>query len=118
MYRTADLVKSRFPFREWGWGISMVTGYLEDCGVEIPERTDCAKCYHQRIGEWFALWRDYPERFFAAAEQEARIGHTFRSPGRDTWPVALIDLAEAFASGRTMGRNIKPQGNLCRVCSL
>jgi hypothetical protein len=126
-----DLVTSRFPFREWGWGIGQVTGYLEDRGIEIPERTDCAKCYHQRIGEWFNLWRDYPERFFAAAEQEARIGHTFRSPGRDTWPVALIDLAEAFASGRRHGTRTPPDGpqqkelfchemsrGKCRPCSL
>lgn len=113
----SNLVQSRFPFREWGWGIGQVLGYLDDRDIEIPDRTDCAKCYHQRIGEWYALWRDYPERFFSAAEQEVRIGHTFRSPGRDTWPVALIDLAESFASGRKIRESGK-NGKLCRVCSL
>lgn len=112
-----DLVQSRFPFREWGWGIGQVLGYLDDRDIEIPTRTDCGKYYHQRISEWRDFWRDYPDRFFAAAEQEARIGHTFRSPGRDTWPVALIDLAEAFASGRKIREN-KNNGDLCRVCSL
>ena len=110
-------VKSRFPFREWGWGLREVREYLGLKGIEIPERTDCAKCYHQRIGEWHAFWLNYPERFHQAADQEQRLGHTFRSPGRDTWPVALADLAKEFERGRPIRENRK-NGDLCRVCSL
>lgn len=112
-----DLVKSRFPFREWGWGIEQVFGYLQMREVTVPERTDCARCYHQRIGEWRNLYFDHPEIYEDAARQEREIGHTFRSPGRDTWPVSLDGLAEAFKSGRQL-RGGRPQGELCRVCSL
>lgn len=118
-----DHVKSRFPFREWGWGIEEVLAYLRVCkeryGITIPKRTDCGKCYHQRISEWKDLWQDYPDRFFAAAEQERRIGHTFRSPGRDTWPVALFDLAAEFQRGRPLRQTPKhADEDLCRACSL
>lgn len=112
-----DVVQSRFPFREWEWGISQVRGYLEMRQIDIPRRTDCARCYHQRIGEWRDLWADYPELFEDAAKQEREIGHTFRSPGRDTWPISLDGLADAFASGRQL-RGGRPQGEICRACTL
>src|SRR3954470_20114117 len=54
-------VTMRFPLREWGWGRAQVLSYLEQRGVSIPERTDCARCYHQRLGEWWRLWHGSPE---------------------------------------------------------
>lgn len=137
-----DVVKSRFPFREWGITLPIVKSYLpylaERYGVVIPTRTDCLKCYHQRIEEWWNFWRDYPERFWAAALQEKQRGHTFRSPGRDTWPVSLADLAEEFQRlwdldfhtffeannrrrverGLPLRREEVRQGEICRVCTL
>ena len=112
-----ELVQSRFPFREWGWGITEVTNYLKDRGVTIPKRTDCDRCYHQRLGEWHALWRDYPERYWEASAQEERLGHTFRSPGRDTWPSSLVELAKEFSKGRKI-RGSENCGEICRVCTL
>lgn len=112
-----DYVQSRFPFREWKWGLAEVQAYLKHRGVEIPARTDCARCYHQRIGEWFALWRDHPDIYASAVEQEKLTGHTFRSPGRDTWPAGLADLAIEFARGRII-RGSSKRGEMCRICSL
>lgn len=112
-----DLVQSRFPFREWGWGLKDVQCYLAKRGVQIPKRTDCARCYHQRISEWRDLWRDYPDLYWGAAVQEMAVGHTFRSPGRDTWPSDLVSLAAEFERGRKI-RGDGKQGELCRVCSL
>lgn len=109
-------MKVRFPLREIGWGIADVLAYLDKRGVRIPERTDCALCYHQRIGEWHALWRDHPDMWAKGVEVERRYGHTFRSPGRDTWPVALADLGEAFASGRQIRATARTVE--CRACSL
>lgn len=94
------LVQSRFPFREWGIDLDAVLGYCDYVasrwGIIIPTRTDCLKCYHQRIEEWWNFWHDYPERFWEAVRQEQKYGHTFRSPGRDSWPVALADLGAEF----------------------
>jgi 3'-phosphoadenosine 5'-phosphosulfate sulfotransferase (PAPS reductase)/FAD synthetase len=112
-----ELVQSRFPFREWGWGITEVRSYLAERGITIPKRTDCARCYHQRLSEWRDLWRDYPEIYADAVAQEARMGHTFRSPGRDTWPSSLAELAAEFERGRPI-RGDGKQGEICRVCSL
>lgn len=112
-----DLVQSRFPFREWGWGVVEVWEYLKQRGIEIPKRTDCARCYHQRISEWRDLWRDYPFTYWEAAAQETKLGHTFRSPGRDTWPSDLEGLAKEFSNGRKI-RGDGGQGHMCRVCSL
>lgn len=113
----SDLVQSRFPLREWGWGIAEVNGYLKERGIEIPRRTDCARCYHQRLSEWRDLWRDYPQIYWDAVAQEKKMGHTFRSPGRDTWPSDLESLAKEFSSGRKI-RGDGKQGGMCRACSL
>lgn len=115
-----DDVRCDFPFRRWGWNIEDVYGYLESRGVCVPKRTDCAVCYHQRIVEWRNLWRDHPELYWKGVSIEERYGHTFRSPGRDTWPVALRDLAAAFESGRKIRGEEKfnAEKDRCRVCSL
>lgn len=114
-----DHVHSDFPFRRWGWGIKDVWGYLQQRGLAdcIPIRTDCARCYAQRLAEWYRLWRDNPERFWDAAAQEERYNHTFRSPSRDTWPASLKELAKEFESGRKIRGGVEPPRS-CRVCSL
>lgn len=134
-------VQSRFPFREWGYGLSQVLAGVKDAaerfGIVIPDRTDCGDCYHQRIREWWNYWLLYPQRFWTASAKEVRMGHTFRSPGRDTWPVSLAGLGAEFQrlldlgyqdfqaaqDARMIERGLKPrkerrQGDLCRVCSL
>ena len=114
-----DEVANVFPFREWGWGVNEVLAYLDARGICIPRRTDCADCYHQRIIEWRNYWRDYPEMFDKSAALEEEIGHTFRSPGRDTWPLALRDMGKEFASGRKIrGEGKAEDREICRVCSL
>lgn len=119
----SENVRTVFPLREWGWGLNEVLGYLNRRGVKIPKRTDCARCYGQRLSEWFELWRDHPDLYDAAEKQEQKIGNTFRSPGRDTWPASLIDLRAEFESGRKP-RGVKDQTDLfdnsaaCRVCRI
>lgn len=115
-----DDVKSDFPFKRWGWGVVDVWAYLNAQGVVVPRRTDCAQCYHQRLIEWFVLWRDYPELWQKAVDTEQRHGHTFRTPGRDTWPTPLIELGQEFAKGRKIRGAEKyfQEKDVCRVCSL
>lgn len=117
-------VEMRFPLREWGWEKADVLAYLEKRGVTIPRRTDCAICYHQRIDEWWDLWKNHPEEWAAGEALEVEIGGTMRSPGRDTWPVAMRDLRIEFESGRTPKAILKrledPAREVggCRVCTL
>jgi len=128
-YSGVQGVTMRFPMREWGWGIGDVEAYLSKRGVCIPERTDCARCYAQRLSEWWELWRQYPEVYADAETDEARTGYTFRSPGRDTWPAALVELRKQFEGGRLPrglhdeaepGAHLLPgfhgPRNRCRVC--
>lgn len=103
------------PFKQWGWGIDDVRGYLCKKGVTIPRRTDCARCYHQRLGEWQRLHRDYPEVYAHAEAQEERIGKTFRSPGRDSRPSKLSELKMLFPLPTVKDDE---EGSVCRVCSL
>lgn len=106
----------RFPMREWGWGESDVWNYLDQRGVCIPERTDCAWCPYQRLGEWRSLHQKYPVIYMRGSEIEQRRGHTFRSPGRDTWPADMKSLAEEFDKGRPLREH--KRSTTCRVCSL
>lgn len=118
-----------FPMRRWGWGIDDVRQFLLDEGVAIPERTDCAVCFWQKLGEWWLLWRDYPERFERGVVAEefvsAKRGHeyTFRSAQRDTWPAGLRALRERFEAGEVPKRSLammdkNRMSGTCRVCTL
>lgn len=117
-------VSTRYPLREWKWGLAEVWRFLDERGVAIPKRTDCARCYHQQLGEWWRLWNEHPDIFADAARDEAEFGHTYRSPGRDTWPVALKDLEEAFATKGAPEVSLKRAAKReesraqCRVCSM
>lgn len=109
-----------FPLREWGWGLREVNACLRKHGVMVPVRTDCAVCPYQRLGEWYRLWRDWPDAWRQGEMWEAEMGHTFRSPSRDTWPAAMGGLRERFASGDKPRGADDPdsQGARCRVCTL
>ena len=124
LYDHIDGVSQRFPLREWGYDDPTVLSQLAERGINIPRRTDCALCYHQRIGEWYLLWKDHPDEFDKGVALEAEMGATFRTPGRDTWPSALVDMRKVFEEGRVptislkrMERERMASGS-CRVCSL
>jgi len=117
-------VTMRFPLREWGLGEEEVQEVLAARGIRCPDRTDCAVCYHQRLGEWFELWRDNPDAWAEGEGWEASIGHTFRTPGRDTWPSDMKGLRLRFEAGdqptisldRMTRERMRAGG--CRVCTL
>lgn len=127
-------IKLRFPLREQGFTESDVWAYLDARGVKIPPRTDCARCYHQTLGEWWRLWKHHPDTYAEAAAEEEWVStqrgktYTFRSPQRDNWPASLRDLAVAFETGRIPPRAVlqgdlfrgerRPMKGACRVCSL
>ena len=118
-------IATRFPLREWGWGLGEVKAYLREQGVAIPRRTDCARCYGQRLSEWYDLWRDHPEVYAEAMRDEAAIGKTYRSPGRDSWPAGLAALAECFGRGEIPKGHRTPlpfddddDAQSCRVCRI
>lgn len=121
-YSKVPGVVSKFPMREWGWGLSDVLAYLERRGVTIPDRTDCARCFYQTLGQWWNLWKQYPETYADAERDEAATGHTYRSPGRDTWPAALSELRVEFERGRIpSGSDVQRPlfaSLQCRVCRL
>lgn len=117
-------ITMRFPLREWGMDDPMVLAALAERGVVCPNRTDCARCYHQKIGEWYELWLNHRDIFFDAVIDETELGATYRTPGRDSWPTSLMEMAAEFEGGRVptvslnrMARERMAAGG-CRVCSL
>ena len=106
----------RYPLREWGWDETAVWGYLHTANVTIPERTDCARCFYQTLYEWWLLWKTYPDIYQDAVEEEQRIGHTYRSPQRDTHAAELCKLREEFEQGYVPKPRKRAGG--CRVCTL
>lgn len=129
VFPDADGVRMDFPMQRWGWMLEDVLGYLIEKDVSVPERTDCAACFWQRIGEWFLLWRDHLDQFLEAEELELYVhlfrgaGNTFRSPSRDSWPAALADLRQEFERGRVPQRSLDLMDKrrligACRVCTL
>lgn len=113
-------VTQDFPFRRWGWGIEHVRAMLFKHGVTVPNRTDCARCPYQRLGEWYNLWLNHPDIYASAEADEVRWGHTYRSPGRDTWPAGLKELRELFEQGKKPDRSLKmmERDGMCRACTL
>lgn len=115
-------LRQRWPLREWGWGIGDVWAYLDAKGVSIPERTDCAWCFFQTLGEWWALWYHHPDIYAEAEKIEAIVGHTFRSDGRDTWPAGLAALRARFERGDRprgagMPRLMDSRPIMCSACA-
>lgn len=133
---TSDLedISIRYPLREWGWGEGDVFAYLDARGIRIPARTDCARCYHQTLGEWWRLWKLYPELYADAEWQELEISKlrgkqvTFRSASRDNWPASLSELRETFEANRVPPRTTRQEDlflggarrvtTQCRACTL
>lgn len=111
----------RYPLQEWEWGIDEVYASLDRHGITIPERTDCGACFFQRLGEWYNLWLNHPDRYATYEGWESEFGHTFRSASRDTWPAALKDLRALFEEGKAPARSLKmmeTRKGMCRACSL
>lgn len=115
-----DEVTSIYPMREWGWTLDDVWRYVDEKGFGYLRslRTDCALCFWQTLGEWRDLWAHHPALFAEGVELEERMGHTFRSPKRDTWPAALKELKQEFAAGRPLRASRGRDRSICRVCSL
>lgn len=115
-------VTQRYPLREIGWGLRDVLAFLDRRGVTIPKRTDCELCFFQRVGEWWDLLREKPEKYARGEALEAMVGHTFRSPGRDSWSVGLTDLRREFEGGRIpkdrQQMTMLDRPEMCRACSL
>lgn len=115
-------ITQTYPLREWGWGITEVWDYLEQREVMIPERTDCAACFFQTLPEWWRLWHFRPEQYAEAEGMEDLTGHTFRSPGRDTWPAGLAELRLEFERGKEprgvrQRRLFDDRPVMCGVCA-
>lgn len=114
-------VQIDFPFQRWGWGIDEVWKYLDSKGVSIPDRTDCARCPYQTLGEWYNLWLYHREIYAGAENQEFEYGHTFRSAQRDSWPASLFELRLLFEAGKTPERSLRmmeKRKGMCRRCSM
>ncbi len=92
-------VTQSLPLVRWGWGLAKVKDYLKARNVTVPKRTDCDLCYHQRIGEWWRLWRDHKDRWQEIEALEIWTGHTLRSEQRDSWPASLVELRKKFEDG-------------------
>lgn len=118
-----------FAPRRWGWVLQDVIDFLAEMEVTIPDRTDCAVCFWQKLGEWFLLWRDYPDRYERGVMLEDFVTeqrgspYTFRSPQRDAWPASLRDLRVEFERGRVPTTSLRMMNKnrlvgACRVCTL
>ena len=134
VFQDGDGVTLRFPLREQGFDEADVWAFLDERGVTIPARTDCARCYHQTLGEWWRLWNLHPDIYADAETEEAWVSEqhgkqcTFRNDSRDTWPAALADLRREFEKGRVPPRTVqqidmwrgerRKMTGACRVCSM
>src|SRR5215831_3739439 len=50
-YASVPQAVMRYPMREWNWCLTDVLAYLACRNVTIPERTDCARCFFQTLGQ-------------------------------------------------------------------
>lgn len=118
-----------FPMQRWGWVIEDVIAFLDLLGTVVPDRSDCALCFWQKLGEWYNLWLYHRDRFDRGIALEALVTtargkpYTFRSPQRDSWPADLAGLAAEFEKGRVPTRSLAMMDSrrlvgACRVCTL
>jgi hypothetical protein len=118
-YQNVIGVEQIFPLRDAGMGLNDVLEFLATRQIHIPRRTDCMWCFFQRLIEWYELWRDNRQAYLEGEALEIAIGHTFRSPGRDTQPTSLADLRAKFETGWVPRDTRDPINEMkCRVCRL
>lgn len=114
-----DSCEYRFPLQEWNWGLLEVNTYLKWNQIDIPRRTDCARCPFQKLIEWRWLAREHPDVYESAMEDEERTGHTYRSENKDAWPASLRDLRDEFRTGRKIrNEDIYEEKHPCRICKM
>ena len=116
-YDRIEGVTRRFFLDEIGWNIADVFAYLACKGIVIPSRTDCAWCFFQRLYEWWLLWHNYLSIWMEGEEIEEKYGKTFRTPGRDTWPVSMKGLRLEFEKGRVPKDRTTSRSTMCAVCA-
>lgn len=117
-YLSVPNVQMDFPLRRAGMGLAEVWAFLSDRSITIPKRTDCKRCFYQRLIEWWEFWSEDPDGWASAETQEAATGYTFRSPGRDTQPTALKELRAKFETGWIPKDTRRGDAMQCRVCRL
>ncbi len=108
---------AKYPLREAGWREEDVLNFLKKNEIEIPTRTDCGVCFYQKVGEWRSLFENYPARYEKYVQLEDELGHTFRSPSRDTWPADLRNLRGEFLSGRKVRPYTRKKTQKCQFCT-
>lgn len=113
-----DFAKYSYPLRDAGFDLSRTEQFLKAQKVNVPKRTNCMWCWAQRLAQWYDLLQDYPDAYAEGEALEKRIGHTFRSDARDTWPASMTDLRIEFERGRKVPRRDNNEHGACRVCSL
>lgn len=129
IFPDAGSVEMDFAMKRWGWTIDDVITFLDFLGVVIPDRTDCALCFWQKLGEWYNLWLNHPEIYELGVGLETYVSlargeeYTFRSPERDSWPASLKDLRAEFEKGRVPTRSLTMMDTrrligACRACTL
>lgn len=129
VFVSAGGIQMDFPMQRWGWTLEDVLSFLDFLGVAVPDRSDCAVCFWQKLGEWYLLWRDHRERFNRGVFIEDHVtairgkAHTFRSEQRDSWPASLRELGAEFEKGRIPTRSLaimdrRRAVGSCRVCTL
>lgn len=117
-----DYATYRYPLRDCGMTEADVRRYLSEQDVSVPPRTNCLLCYDQQLREWWELWRERPDAWAQGEAYESQTGHSFRSPGRDTWPAQMRELRRRFEAGDIprgvdLNRNLFDDGTeSCRVC--
>lgn len=114
-------LKHRYPLREIGFQLEDVQQFLMERQIFIPSRTDCARCPLQQLGEWYNLWKNHPSIYADAEAEEVEIGHTYRSPSRDSWPASLAELRGEFEMGHIPTRSLnmmEKRKDMCRACTL
>jgi hypothetical protein len=63
------------------------------------------------------LWVNNIDLWIEGEEIEKKHGHTFRTPGRDSWPTSMEGLRLAFESGRVPKERNTKRTTMCAVCA-
>ena len=120
-YHRVPDVTTRFPLRELGWGESDVMAFLDQrhqSGYRSALTVRGASS--RRSGNGGRCGTSTATCISKRKASEAERGHTFRSPQRDTWPAALVDMRGRFENGHVPPRTNRQQdlfrGMQCRVC--
>jgi 3'-phosphoadenosine 5'-phosphosulfate sulfotransferase (PAPS reductase)/FAD synthetase len=118
-----------YPFRDHGIGINEVLNLLNNAQITLPDfyrwrsTGGCYMCPWQRSSEWIGLYKNHPDLFAMAANEEEKAKQSSKDGYGTTWSIHRTPLNKLVDDYERQGRlfddeeEIQLDSRPCLICA-